>query len=79
MYTLSTGNSDYAMVYLSDLKSTEKNFEYMLVDHHYYSQIFYPMSSIIGSELKSEVELFFKFLRSNYSKNIFIENGFIVD
>ena len=79
MYTLSTGNADYAMVYLSDLKSTEKKFEYILIDNDYYSQIFYPMSSIIGSELNSEVELFFKFLRSNYSKNIFIENGFIVD
>ena len=79
LYTLSTGNADYAMVYLSDLKSTEKKFEYILIDNDYYSQIFYPMSSIIGSELNSEVELFFKFLRSNYSKNIFIENGFIVD
>ena len=79
LYTLSTGNSDYAIVYLSDLKNTEKKIEYILVDQDYYSRIFYPMSSIIGSELNSEVELFFKFLRSNYSKNIFIENGFIVD
>lgn len=76
--TLYSGNTDYAFVYLSDLKNSNKKIGYILINQDYYDSIKYNMAPVTLSSHYKDVDMFFDYIHSKPGQEVFENYGFII-
>ena len=74
--TVLSGNSDYGIVYSSDLNTIRTEYDFILIPQEFHDPISYPAAEIKNSKLKYEVRLFFDYLNSKTAVDIFKRHGF---
>ncbi|MCL0030698.1 molybdate ABC transporter substrate-binding protein [Dehalococcoidia bacterium] len=75
--TVLSGNSNYGIVYSSDLNIIGSEYDFILIPQEFHSPISYPAVEIKNSKLKYEVRLFFDYLNSKTAGDIFERHGFM--
>lgn len=73
-----TGNVDAGIVYMTDVKVSDKVNIVAVAGDQTHDSIIYPAGIIKSTPHKKEAELFLDYLQSNTSKTIFEKYGFIV-
>jgi molybdate transport system substrate-binding protein len=73
-----TGNVDAGIVYMTDVKVSDKVKVVAVADQQTHDSIIYPAGIINSTENKKEAKLFLDFLQSNTAKIIFEKYGFKV-
>ncbi len=73
-----TGNVDAGIVYMTDVKVSDKVKIIAAADETTHDSIVYPAGMIESTPYKKEAELFLGYLKSNTAKTIFEKYGFIV-
>ena len=76
--TLYSGNTDYAFVYLSDLKNSNKKIGYILINQDYYDPINYNMAPVSSSNHFKDINMFFDYIYSKSGHEVFENHGFII-
>ncbi|MDM5331433.1 molybdate ABC transporter substrate-binding protein [Neobacillus sp. CF12] len=73
-----TGNVDAGIVYMTDVKVSDKVKVVAVAEEQSHDPIIYPGGIITSTSNKKEAELFLSYLQSNTAKTIFEKYGFIV-
>jgi molybdate transport system substrate-binding protein len=73
-----TGNVDAGIVYITDVKVSDKVKVIATADDQTHDSIIYPAGIITSTPHKKEAKLFLAYLQSNSAKTIFEKYGFIV-
>jgi molybdate transport system substrate-binding protein len=73
-----TGNVDVGIVYMTDVKVSDKVKVVAIADEQTHDSIIYPAGIINSSANKKEAKLFLNFLQSSSAKKIFEKYGFKV-
>ena len=69
--TLYSGNTDYAFVYLSDLKNSKEKIGYILINPDYYDSINYNMAPVSSSNYFKDINMFFDYIHSKSGQEVF--------